>query len=130
MHQQRVQEGAARGLRGHGGLHFRQEWAEKKGVIAHEFTVKVPGAFPAKNDHLPGFIDRKRRAMARLIITRCFQSCDINACGSGSTPLTAAVDKHDGLGCTALPLASGDGHVRCMRILLDVGKADVYVDGC
>ena len=46
-----------------------QEWAEKKGVIAHEFTVKVPGAFPAKNDHLPGFIDRKRRAMARLIIT-------------------------------------------------------------
>ena len=39
-----------------------QEWAEKKGVIAHEFTVKVPGAFPAKNDHLPELIDRKRRA--------------------------------------------------------------------
>lgn len=59
------------------------EWAEKRGIIAREFTLKVPGAYSAKNDHLLGLINRKRRAMARLVITRCFKSYDINTNGSG-----------------------------------------------
>ena len=97
----------------------------------------------AKNGHLPGLIDRKRRAMARLIITRCFKSYDIIA-GLGETPLLVAalhgeeellrllceradvlVNKQNIYGCTALTSASLRGHVGCMRILLDVGKADV-----
>ena len=47
------------------------EWAEKRGIIAREFTLKLPDdcAHSAKNDHLPGLIWRKRRAMARMIIT-------------------------------------------------------------
>ena len=35
------------------------------------------------------------------------------------------VNKQDGLGCTALLWASDRGHVGCMRILLDVGRANV-----
>jgi ankyrin repeat protein len=82
--------------------------------------------------------------MARLIITRCFKSYDINAHGGICTPLTAAiryddeellrllceradvlVDKQDGNGETALYGASVYGLVECMRILLDVGEANI-----
>ena len=123
------------------------ERTERRGIIAREFTLKLPdgGKYSDKNDHLPGLISRKRRAMARLIITRCFKSYDdINACDSGSTPLTAAVDYgeeelfrllceradvlvniQDGHKCTALYWAFEKGHVGCMRILLDVGRVDV-----
>ena len=57
------------------------EWTEKRGIIAREFTLKLPdgGDYSDKNRHLPELISRKRRAMARLIITRCFKSYDINA---------------------------------------------------
>ena len=57
------------------------EWAKERGIIAREFTLKLPdgGKYSDKNDHLPGLISRKRRAMARLIITRCFKSYNINA---------------------------------------------------
>ena len=84
--------------------------------------------------------------MARLIITRCFKSYDINASNhAGYTPLYVAalngekemlrllceradvlVNKQEGFGYTALYRASEMGHVGCMRILLDVGKADVH----
>ena len=84
--------------------------------------------------------------MARMIITRCFKSYDINASsGVGYNPLTIAafhgdeemlrllceradvlVNKQDGIGHTALWTASSRAHVMCMRILLDVGKADVH----
>ena len=122
------------------------EWAEDRGIIAREYTLKLPNSvFLSKNRHLPMLIQRKRRAMARLIITRCFKSYDINAHGSdGYTPLAAAaiyndeellrllceradvlVDMQDGYERTALCRASAMGHVECMRILLDVGKADV-----
>ena len=81
--------------------------------------------------------------MARLIITRCFKSYNINAY-IGRTPLTAAaiygeeemlrllcerkdvdIHKQDGGGDTALHYATLTGQVGCIRILLDVGKADV-----
>ena len=122
------------------------EWAEDRGIIAREYTLKLPnGVYSSKNRHLPMLIQRKRRAMARLIITRCFKSYDINAHGGGAfTPLTAAtryddeellrllceradvlVDMQDGYEWRALYRASRLGHVECMRILLDVGKANV-----
>ena len=82
--------------------------------------------------------------MARLIITRCFKSYDINARGGVCTPLTAAarnndeeslrllceradvlVDEQDGYVETALYGASVYGRMECMRILLDVGKANI-----
>ena len=83
--------------------------------------------------------------MARLIITRCFKSYDVNAYGAyGHTPLIMAayrgeeemlrllceradvlVNKQEGNGDTALYLATYRGYVGCMRILLDVGRADV-----
>ena len=88
--------------------------------------------------------------MTRMIITRCLKSYDINAFSGvsftqyGYTPLIKAVliveeemlrllceradvliNKQDGIGRTALWAASSRAHVRCMRILLDVGKADV-----
>ena len=125
------------------------EWTEKRGIIAREFTLKLPdgGGYSDKNRHLPVLISRKRRAMARLIITRCFKSYDINASsGVGYNPLTIAafhgdeemlrllceradvlVNKQEGFGYTALYKASEMGHVGCMRIFLDVGKADVDV---
>ena len=111
-----------------------------------EFTLNLPrgDVYSAKNRHLFGLIDRKRRAMARLIITRCFKSYDTNAHGSGFAPLAIAafhgeekllrllceradvlVNKEDGMGYTALYRASVYGRVGCMRILLDIGKADV-----
>ena len=98
--------------------------------------------------------------MARVIITRCLKSYDINAFSHGAsftqygyTPLSAAasyddeemlrllceradvlVNKQDNIGYTALHkafealnTASEMGQVGCMRILLDVGKADVDV---
>ena len=70
------------------------EWTEERGVIAREFTPKIPG-WSAKCCYLPELISRKSRAMARLIITRCLKSYDINAHssgahGSGFTPLAAA----------------------------------------
>ena len=123
----------------------------ERGIIAREFTLKLPdgGGYSDKNRHLPVLISRKRRAMARLIITRCFKSYDINACDSGSgvrySPLTMAalygeeemlrllceradvlVNKEDETGYTALYWATYRGYVGCMRILLDVGKADVH----
>jgi ankyrin repeat protein len=97
--------------------------------------------------------------MARVIITRCLKSYDINAFSHGAsftqygyTPLSAAasyddeemlrllceradvlVNKQEGFGYTALHkafeallTASEMGQVGCMRILLDVGKADVH----
>ena len=82
--------------------------------------------------------------MARLIITRCFKSYDINARGGVCTPLTAAarynreeslrllceradvlVDEQDGYVETALYGASVYKRMECMRILLNVGKANV-----
>ena len=120
---------------------------EERGVIAREFTLKLPdgGDYSDKNGHLPGLISRKRRAMARMIITRCFKSYDINAHSGGRlSPLTIAafhdeeellrllceradvlVNKKDGIGGTALYWATYRGYVGCMRILLDVGRADV-----
>ena len=125
------------------------EWIENKEIIAWEFTLKLPDGdyYLAKNRHLKGLIDRKRRAIARLIITRCFKSYDINAHGGGCTPLTSAttwgeggeeellrllcqrtdvlVNKQGVGGYTALYEATITGYVRWMRILLDVGRADV-----
>ena len=83
--------------------------------------------------------------MARLIITRCFKSYDINASNSfTNAPLSFAalygdeemlrllceradvlVNKQDGFGHTALYGASVYGLVECMRILLDVGEANI-----
>ena len=126
------------------------EWAKERGVIAREYTLKIPNSVNSLY-HLPMLIVRKKRAMARLIITRCFKSYDINACdgdiyafGGAFTPLIAAiryddeellrllcerddvlVDKQDGNGETALYGASVYGLVECMRILLDVGEANI-----
>ena len=59
------------------------EWTEKRGIIAREFTLKLPdgGGYSDKNHHLPELISRKRRAMARVITTQCLKSYDINAYG-------------------------------------------------
>ena len=110
-----------------------------------EFTLNLPrgDVYSAKNRHLFGLIDRKRRAMARLIITRCFKSYDINLHYIGCTPLSVAaiygeeemlrllcerkdvdINKQDGGGSAALHHASSRGQVGCMRILLGMGKAD------
>ena len=86
--------------------------------------------------------------MATMIITQCLKSYDINAYGYivSYTPLTMAalygeeemlrllceradvlVNEEDETGYTALHWATYRGRVGCMRILLDVGKADVDV---
>ena len=82
--------------------------------------------------------------MARLIITRCFKSYDINAHGVAYTPLTTTatcgeeellrllcertdvlVNKQDGHGSRALYEATIRGYVGYMRVLLDADRADV-----
>ena len=84
--------------------------------------------------------------MATMIITQCFKSYDINAYGYGWTPLYRTViyeepelcrllcergdvdvDKGDkNIGNSVLHLAAAcNGKMECMRILLDVGKANV-----
>ena len=105
-----------------------------------------------KNDHLWRLILRKRRAMATMIITQCLKSYDINAYDPyGWTPLYRTVmceepelcrllcergdvDVYKGVdvdkrycfpGNTALHEAAHNGRMECMRILLDVGKANV-----
>ncbi len=63
-----------------------------------EFTRKLPngGDYSAKNCHLPELIYRERRAMARLVVTRCFKSYDVNAsCNRWWTSLTMAATCSD-----------------------------------
>ena len=83
--------------------------------------------------------------MARMIITQCLKSYDINAYDQyGNTPLYSSVmykepelcrllcergdvdvDKgHDYTRNTALHFAASSGRMECMRILPDVGKAN------
>ena len=68
------------------------ECTEVRGLIAREYTLKLPDGdyYSDKIDHLPGLIFMKRRAMARLMITRCFKGYDINERCGVYTPLVAA----------------------------------------
>ncbi len=117
--------------------------SEERGIIACDFTLKIPG-YSDKTKHLPMLIITKRRAMTRQVITRCFKSYYLNShIYYGYTPLTAAavygeekmlrllceradvlVNKQNGHGCTDLRCLSTSGNVKCIRVLLDVGKAD------
>ena len=49
------------------------EWAKERGIIAREYTLMLPNGVNSFY-HLPMLIMRKKRAMARLIITRCFKA--------------------------------------------------------
>ena len=84
--------------------------------------------------------------MARMIITRCFKSYNIDAHNHYEyTPLIAAaeegedelcrllcergdvdVDKGNKYGATPLHLVAYHDRMECMRTLLDVGKANVH----
>ena len=119
-------------------------------MVSREHTLRLSwydgGVIANKNDHLKMLILRKRRAMARMIITQCLKSYDINAYDEdGLTPLYRTVmyeepelcrllcergdvdvDKGDKeSGDTALHGAALIGKMEYMRILLDVGKANV-----
>ena len=126
------------------------QWMEDRGMVSREHTLRLSGdgggVIANKNHHLWMLIERKRRAMATMIITKCFKSYDINAYGQhGWTPLKATVvfeepefcsllcergdiDVEKGHmydGKTALHRAAYLGRMEYMRILLDVGKANV-----
>jgi ankyrin repeat protein len=126
------------------------EWMEDRGMVSREHTLRLSdhdGKMIAnKNDHLWRLILRKRRAMATMIITQCLKSYDINAYDQNRwTPLHITVmyvepelcrllcergdvdvDKgHKYGGDTALHRAASNGRMECMRILLDMGKANV-----
>ncbi len=121
------------------GLH----WAHKKGIIVREFTLKMRSDhdISGREDHMYGLIDRQRRAIAKLIITRCLLTYDMNAYdGRLYTPLSVAtfkgeedlvrmlvgredvdVNQLNGHGETALHRAAEFNEVKCMRVLLDAG---------
>ena len=126
------------------------EWMEDRGMVSREHTLRLSwhdgGVIANKNDHLRVLIERKRRAMATMIITQCLKSYDINAYGQDEvTPLYRTVmyeepelcrllcergdvDVDKGYkygGKIALHFAAYHGRMECMRILLDVGKANV-----
>ena len=126
------------------------QWMEDRGMASREHTLRLSDhdgeVIANKNDHLRMLIDRKRRAMARMIITQCLKSSDINAYDEdGWTPLYCTVmceepelgrllcergdvDVDKGYkygGATALHFAAFRGRMEYMRILLDVGKANV-----
>ena len=125
------------------------EWMEDRGMVSREHTLRLSDhdgkVIANKNDHLWRLIERKRRAMATMII-QCLKSYDMNAYDEdGRTPLYCTVmceepelcrllcergdvdvDKgHKNSGDTALHFAANCGRMECMRILLDVGKANV-----
>ena len=129
------------------------EWMKDRGIVSREHTLRLSWydgrVIANKNDHLGRLIDKKRRAMATMIITQCLKSYDINAYGQydlyGWTPLfytviyeepelcrllceRGDVDVDKGYkygGATALHFEANCGRMECMRILLDVGKANV-----
>ena len=125
------------------------EWMKDRGMVSREHTLRLSwhdGEVIDKNDHLWRLIDKKRRAMATMIITQCLKSYDINAYDQyGYTPLhhtvmyeepelcrllceRGDVDVDKGYkygGKTSLHFAAYHGRMECMRILLDVGKANV-----
>ena len=126
------------------------EWMEYRGMVSREHTLRLSDhdgeVIANKNDHLKMLIKRKRRAMAIMIITQCLKSYDINAYDQyGDTPLYRTVmceepefcrllcergdvDVDKGVkygGDTALHFAAFRGRMEYMRILLDVGKANV-----
>ena len=119
-------------------------------MVSREHTLRLSKhdgrVIANKNDHLSLLIDRKRRAMATMIITQCLKSYEINAYDqNGHTPLHITVmceepelcrllcergdvDVDKGYkygGKTSLHFAAYHGRMECMRILLDVGKANV-----
>jgi hypothetical protein len=119
------------------------EWAQRRGIVIRDFTLQMMECdhdIRDRDDHLYGLIDRQRRAMARLIITRC-STYDLNANDSrGYTPLTVAtfkgeedlvrllcsradvdINKLNGQGETALHRAAEFNTLACMQILLDAG---------
>ena len=123
---------------------------KNRGMVSRKHTLRLSDhggeVIANKNDHLKMLIKRKRRAMATMIITQCLKSYDINAYDLyGWTPLyftviyaepefctllcergDVDVDKGDKeSGDTALHFAVSSGRMECMRILLDVGKANV-----
>ena len=123
---------------------------KNRGMVSRKHTLRLSDhdgeVIANKNDHLRMLIDRKRRAMATMIITQCLKSYDINVYGwSGDTLLCfivrygepelcrllcerGDVDVDKGYkygGKTALHFAAYHGRMECMRILLDVGKANV-----
>ena len=127
-----------------------REWMQDRGIVSREHTLRLSWydgrVIANKNDHLRVLIERKRRAMATMIITKCLKSYDINAYDQyGYTPLHHTVmceepelcrllcergdidvDKgHKNSGDTAFHLAAYHGRMEYMRILLDVGKANV-----
>ena len=127
------------------------EWMEDRGMVSREHTLRLSDhdgeVIANKNDHLVMLILRKRRAMATMIITQCLKSYDINVYGQvGDIPLhftviyeepefcrllcergDVDVDKGDkNIGNSVLHLAAAYyGRMEYMRILLDVGKANV-----
>ena len=125
------------------------QWMEDRGMVSREHTLRLSDddgrVIANKNDHLWMLIERKRRAMARMIITKCFKSYDINAYDqNGWTPLYSTIYEEPELcrllcergdidvekghmydGETALHTVARHGMMECMRILLDVGKANV-----
>lgn len=114
------------------------QWAENKGIIAREFALDIGRS---SSSVLMGLITRQRRAMARMLLTRCTKSYAINiASAQGFTPLMNAsrlgeveitrllcerddihLETRDNEGWTALHVAACKGHTECMRALLDRG---------
>ena len=59
------------------------EWMKDRGMVSREHTLRLSDhdgkVIANKNDHLWKLIQKKRRAMATMIITQCLKSYDINA---------------------------------------------------
>ena len=126
------------------------QWMEDRGMVSREHTLSLSDhdgeVIANKNDHLGMLMQRKRRAMATMIMTQCLKSYDINAYDQREwTPLMSGVyeeepelcrllcergdvDVEKGgeyCGSTALFTAAFFSSMECMKILLDVGKANV-----
>ena len=72
------------------------EWMKDRGIVSREHTLRLSWydgrVIANKNDHRGRLIDKKRRAMATMIITQCLKSYDINAYDKdGWTPLYSSV---------------------------------------
>ena len=118
------------------------EWTEERGIIAREYTLDIKDC--DHHNHLFALITHERKAMARMLLTRCNKSYDANQPHPSHNPLRYAsgcgmvelvrllcqrqdieVDLTDERTQTALHKAAYAGHLECVQTLIDIGKAKI-----
>ena len=121
------------------------QWFEKRGMIARDFTLEVPDneLYSQKSSHLLGLLSRKRMAMAKMLITRCLKSYDMNSAHlfyavrhqqletvkllCERPEILCNLDARDESGKSILYWAvhgcnASNANCSCLMILLDAGK--------